>query len=360
MSTVQIYGSFSGYDSFAIVARNLANVLQRRRFNVQVFGLRSLYPRYTDMHAPVGLETSAPTGIFVGYPEGSVGALTGHTVRILFTVCESSTIPDSWVDACNKATLVCVPSRFCHDVFTQCGVRTKIMIVPHGIDLALIPPTPNNDVHFKNKTFLHVTAAMSFPQRKGTSQLILAFRELTKRHKNLRLLIKTPDKKRMEKSLDTLQLNSSELQIIDDEMFTLFPLYHVVDAVIQPSRGEGFGMVPVEARCAGTHVILTNSTGHKDHFVCGLDTSIETAQQTVMATQGNATGMCPTISVAAIVNAVEQFLADKFATRRGQLWAAEHAHKWAWKYVLASFVKTLRGLQPQETTAPGQFLRGIG
>jgi hypothetical protein len=38
------------------------------------------------------------------------------------------------------------------------------------------------------------------------------------------------------------------------------------DCVVQPSRSEGFGMVPLEARVAGVPVIMTNGTGHDAHL----------------------------------------------------------------------------------------------
>src|SRR5690606_16992598 len=37
----------------------------------------------------------------------------------------------------------------------------------------------------------------------------------------------------------------------------------------QPSRAEGFGLVPLEARVAGVPVVTTACTGHQDHVTEG-------------------------------------------------------------------------------------------
>lgn len=43
-------------------------------------------------------------------------------------------------------------------------------------------------------------------------------------------------------------------------------LYQQAHLVVQPSRGEGFGLVPLEARAAGTPVAATLCTGHSEHM----------------------------------------------------------------------------------------------
>jgi glycosyltransferase involved in cell wall biosynthesis len=39
--------------------------------------------------------------------------------------------------------------------------------------------------------------------------------------------------------------------------------------VCQPSRGEGFGLVPLEARACGVPVVATACTGHTEHMQTG-------------------------------------------------------------------------------------------
>jgi glycosyltransferase involved in cell wall biosynthesis len=55
--------------------------------------------------------------------------------------------------------------------------------------------------------------------------------------------------------LDRLDANVERMNII----------YQECHLVCQPSRGEGFGMVPLEARAAGVPVLMTTCTGHAEH-----------------------------------------------------------------------------------------------
>lgn len=49
------------------------------------------------------------------------------------------------------------------------------------------------------------------------------------------------------------------------KLMELFTIYTQASLVIQPSRAEGFGLVPLEARACGTPVVMTRGTGHEDH-----------------------------------------------------------------------------------------------
>jgi glycosyltransferase involved in cell wall biosynthesis len=104
-------------------------------------------------------------------------------------------------------------------------------------------------------------------ERKGTAKLLEAWKTAALPNATLflsvpqgmmhdyRELIQDLDIERSVKITDRLNLSPSRMSGI----------YRSMNAVCQPSRGEGFGLVPLEARCCGTPAILTDCTGHSQH-----------------------------------------------------------------------------------------------
>ena len=123
-----------------------------------------------------------------------------------------------------------------------------------------------------NFTFLHVSSG--FP-RKGVDLLLEAFGQAFNKSDKVKLIIKTfPNqhnladihlKKMMEKFHSYAEIEFINKDLDDQEMLNLFTK---ADCVIQPSRGEGFGLPLYEALCFGVPVISTDWGGHKD-FISG-------------------------------------------------------------------------------------------
>lgn len=69
--------------------------------------------------------------------------------------------------------------------------------------------------------------------------------------------------------LEALAAKTSEHILVVNGQHTdiedLRQTYSAASLVIQPSRVEGFGLVPLEARACGTPVVMTRGTGHEDH-----------------------------------------------------------------------------------------------
>jgi len=284
----------------------------------------------------------------VGFPPTAPGWLRGHNKRVLVTVCEANRIPEDWVKAIRDAnpTLIVVPSTFCFDAFVESGVAAEsIIVVPHGV-----PATPALTENWLRVAFyidnvrrvhmLHVSGALSFPQRKGTTQLLVAFKRIAASFPGVTLTLKVPQSEGLAAIVKHLGL---EERVMLDTSPTIPPseLYQYLrqfDVVVQPSRGEGFGMVPLEARCAGVPVIMTVDTGHAMHHVPGVDVVVPTGPWTPMATQLNDIGMAPTVAPAAVTDALQRFLADVEGWQdRAREWSLRNARHWTWGRVLNHF-----------------------
>lgn len=370
--SIQVYGQFHDYCSFSTVSRAIVNELVRKRFDVTIFGVNSLSPQYFGVRADVGLRNTANTGIFIGYPEGSIGWLFGHANKVLVTVCETDRIPQSWVDACNFADLVIVPSRWCEDAFKRSGVFKPTLIVHHGIyaeTATFVRETikKDSDSDISKQYLLHVSGSLTFAARKGTSKLLRVFKRISDIRGDLcpKLYLKMPNTSGVKRALDSLDLGSKVTLLTDQSLspIDMYTLCRKALAVVQPSRAEGFGIVPLEARSVGTPVILTNVTGHAEHFADGVDTLVPATDLNYpLETQANPVGGAPVFTEDALYKVVNTFL-DKveWANADVSSWANSHAARFNWQEVLTPLVRRLKLSHETRRTKLGgnSSLRGL-
>lgn len=116
---------------------------------------------------------------------------------------------------------------------------------------------------------LHITSTNL--SRKGTRELIAAWKKAVDlRHiVDGRLLIAANPEYVLEftKHAET-HAQGYAIQVINGQNLSfsdLAKMYSESHLVIQPSRAEGFGLVPLEARACGVPVAMTACTGHWDH-----------------------------------------------------------------------------------------------
>ncbi len=335
MST-QLYGQFD-YGSLSVVSRALAHTLKRHAIDATIYAHGALSPRYIDVPFSVAMNSLADVGIFVGYAHDALGWLEGHSKKVLVTVCEASPVPREWIQSASKVDLVVVPSDFCKTAFVSSGLRTPIMVCPHGVSRDCLG-APSMGLCYSRTKLLHVTEAGSFPWRKGTAQLIQAFRRVQDRFTRAELYVKSKSLQ-----LDKVLHPGDRIYQIPTLASSMGELYQGFDAVVQPSRGEGFGMVPLEARCMGIPVALTATSGHLQHLVPDVDVVIPVGPATQADTQGNSVGLLPTVSVDAVEEALVKLLGDLVGHRRRTVdWARDNANKWLWPKMFGQLAAWVR------------------
>jgi glycosyltransferase involved in cell wall biosynthesis len=373
--SIQVYGQFQDHASIANVSRAIACELRKRHARATIYGAGSLNQTYVSQYLPIAFNNAAAVAVFVGYPESATAYLHGHRFKILVTVCETDRIPKTWVEACNEVDLVVVPSEWCREAFESSGVKKPIEVVRHGVWPQLLDGTgfPRNHEHIAISSnhiepyvFLHVSGATSFPGRKGTGALLLAFKRfLEKRRCGSELYLKTTKTGGLERAIADLGLKDNVFIHSTPSLspFEMGGYIQHFDAVVQPSRAEGFGIVPLEARCVGVPTILTYATGHCEHFAVGTDVGIAHGRLSPLATQGNPVGAAPEVSVDDITNALLSFTRDYDQHRqRTRAWARENARKWFWSEQLRPLIKRIldedKGENKRIKLGAGASLRG--
>ena len=204
-------------------------------------------------------------------PNGLLGDM-----RLLHLAWEESAIPDNLAGLINlHLDGVLAPSEYSKNAIRNSGVRLPIAVIGHGIDHSGLMPRMSSDrarrgpvTHAFPFTFLHISSGLA---RKGIEELITAYCLAFSRRDPVLLVIKTFDNptnvigvtvERMTGRADY----APAIQVVSEELNQrqIDFLYQVADALVLPTRGEGFNLPAAEGMVRGVPVIVTRHSGHLD------------------------------------------------------------------------------------------------
>lgn len=182
--------------------------------------------------------------------------------RIIYTMFESDKIPDDWGEYLKSADLVIVPSKWCQSIFAKAGIKTTV--IPLGYD-----SNTYRFIHRENKrkankpfVFLHYNA---FNARKGFTEVFKAFVKAFDPTEPVKMIFKTtleqiplPITTREYPNIEVITGKSSEKELAE--------IIARSDCFVFPSRGEGFGLTPLECMATGMPAIVPNAHGITEYF----------------------------------------------------------------------------------------------
>jgi glycosyltransferase involved in cell wall biosynthesis len=175
---------------------------------------------------------------------------------------ESDKIPDDWIDYLQIADEIWVPSKWCQATFAKAGIKTTV--VPLGYDQTVFTPIYRQEANKTRRdfTFLHYDA---FNIRKGFVEVFKAFTSEFNKTEPVKLILKT------RQTQSPLPITKSEYPNIECvygkvDNSELHKLMEHSDVFLFPSRGEGFGMTPLEAMATGMPAIVPNAHGLTEYF----------------------------------------------------------------------------------------------
>lgn len=173
---------------------------------------------------------------------------------------ETTVIPASWIARINKFEALFVPCQQNVEAFRNSGVKVPIEIIHWGVDTAKFKPIerPKRDTF----TFGHMGA---LSVRKGTDVLIDAFREAFPPHlyPNVRLICKTSNYQYPFMVKDS-RIKVMMTPVSHEDLMKDF--FEKIDCFVFPTRGEGFGLTPLEAMATGVPSIVTGWSGPAEYM----------------------------------------------------------------------------------------------
>jgi glycosyltransferase involved in cell wall biosynthesis len=267
---INYFGLLRSYASWAKAGRCVIGELMRSGDRVHVFERRGfLYDAGFDLGGSIegALTRTFPAEATLTFEHPVNYRHIKSPKKYGMLVYESTVIPPDWPAIINNCLdLVFVPSEFNRGIFSSAGVADeKIRVLPHGVDPAIYNSAGRPQ---KKDKFTFLCAAM--PQkRKALDVLLKAFTEAFGGKPDVELVIKFPyepgksaydDLSIMEyRGRKNIKFIFSGLQ--EEEMAGL---YRNADCFVLASRGEGFGMVYLEALACATPVIATGWGGQTD------------------------------------------------------------------------------------------------
>ncbi len=280
MTQVRVYGRVTNWGSHAQVTEGFRLGLEAHQM------LAGVYPvdlSVDEEEVPGG---DAEVGIVTG-PLGTLSALSpAHRRRMAVVAPNSSLIPPALAVALDAfVDTVLAPSAWAEEVLRRQLKKAAVLTVPHGIhpDMQVDPAARDEAMRsYRHGGLRLVHFSTTDRGRKGTIELLRAWHWILDRlPEGARLfLVLDPNAKiRLADDLQEHDLSLEQVEIQDRLSFgqemgrigsppkVMAGVLSRFHAVVAPSRGEGFGLIPLEARACGVPVIATcTATGHREHL----------------------------------------------------------------------------------------------
>jgi glycosyltransferase involved in cell wall biosynthesis len=256
-----------------------------------------------------------------------------------FTMWETDALPAAGVEQLNRAGMVIVPSGWGAGCFRENGVTVPIEVVPLGYDPNVYFPDASDTL--RPCTFGTAGALDEGGLRKNVQRVIDLFRQAFPAHPDVRLRVKiTPRSPRVRTYEDP------RIEVLDTPLSPaeLAGWYRSLDAYVNASAAEGFGLHLLEAMACGVPLVSSTYSGVGTFFDAKV--GYEVGYSLVEARNAIYRGKWSDPNDRDLVQAMRQVRGDRPRARRLGQAAAIRAQDFTWERAIRRLVVVLirRGL----------------
>lgn len=342
---IRLYGNFASNGSFGRVSRGLKEGLADLGI---LAGCVEVDSACSDDMADVA-GSAAKIGIYAGRPNllMTMASHGTHAQHFGILAPNSTWLPEQLVKSMQKYATIVAPSTWGADIL---GQYTGELLPPlrHGISkdfeaLVSLGSVLVNNLRRGQFHVLHMSSTDK--ERKGTRELIAAWKSLVLAGElgpspKLTIIANVPPGTYPDAESDAaISIVTRHLNATTTQAAALYQSFHVL---CQPSRGEGFGLCPLEARACGIPVVATDCTGHADHMA-GFDEGCVVVETGALAPMDDGpTGTAPSLQVASVragIKTAYDNWEQLFVNARQN--ANNVSREWAWGKVTSQWLREM-------------------
>lgn len=263
--------AFGPTDGYGNSAEQMALALERAGITVSLAGTPIRCGALNAEHIFTRPPTRGDAILFYSQPPGWIQQRDRKAFG--FSMFEADDIPASWFQGLVRVDEVWVPSAHNAEIFRRrMPERREVHVIPLAVDAAAFAAKRRE--RGEKLRFIH-SATYASEVRKGADLAIEAFRLAFAGREDVELIVRSTfgsDLDRVHQFAD----GDARIQFVTGKLTTaeLAELLHGFDAMIYPSRGEGFGLIPMEAMASGMPAIFPRSTGMLEYADLGLPVDV--------------------------------------------------------------------------------------
>jgi glycosyltransferase involved in cell wall biosynthesis len=280
---VTYFGILRACTSWGKVGRHMASALLDIGCDINVFERKGFLYR-EDFKLPERL-TARVTNSFrddavFTFEHPNVYDYLKGRLKIGLLTYETTVVPSRWVECVNQhLDVLLMPSTFCFEIFEKAGVpKERMVIQPYGFDPDVYYPKDSSDARAASDEEFRFLTVTSPHKREGVENVLSAYRAAFSSADDVSLTIKAnylpgAKTKPFEYAAFAQMIQdfasdpkSPKIRLISEYLAArqLADLYRASSCLVSATRGEGFGMVFLEAAASGVPIIVTGWSGHMD------------------------------------------------------------------------------------------------